>query len=259
MSQHKRDISHIFLSKYVNQSSNFSNLYFVTSPFSSLLQVLQWFLPCRLTDRRADCINKHLFSKFYESPLFSFLNGYQFSTAFPFKRNPVYKLLLYAPFTHLPVNWDEFPPYSIHTFSPFLLVLIIFCFKVVEDLATTASSNLTSPRVNLTFEPINPQQNLAEGGVFESIKNSLQSLRVIDLVFCSYNNNNNNNNDKVTHCGIQKSAVLSRSGRASKLKMQQTSSWARQLWWRTSRLGPRTFSLVWGSFTKVCRTRVKVN
>ena len=98
----------------------------------------------------------------------------------------------------------------------------------MEDLATTASSNLTSPRVNLTFEPINPQQNLAEGGVFESIKNSLQSLRVIDLVFCSYNNNNNNNNnngDKVTHCGIQKSAVLSRSGRASKL-------------------GPRTFSLV---------------
>ena len=56
----------------------------------------------------------------------------------------------------------------------------------MEDLATTASSNLTSPRVNLTFEPINPQQNLAEGGVFESIKNSLQSLRVIDLVFCSY-------------------------------------------------------------------------
>ena len=49
----------------------------------------------------------------------------------------------------------------------------------MEDLATTASSNLTSPRVNLTFEPINPQQNVAEGGVFESIKNSLQSLRVI--------------------------------------------------------------------------------
>ena len=70
----------------------------------------------------------------------------------------------------------------------------------MEDLAATASSNLTSPRVNLTFEPINPQQNLAEGGVFESIKNSLQSLRVIDLVFCFYNNNNNNNNNnKVTH------------------------------------------------------------
>ena len=65
----------------------------------------------------------------------------------------------------------------------------------MEDLAATASSNLTSPRVNLTFEPINPQQNLAEGGVFDSIKNSLQSLRVIDLVFCSYNSNNNNNND----------------------------------------------------------------
>ena len=65
----------------------------------------------------------------------------------------------------------------------------------MEDLAATASSNLTSPRVNLTFEPINSQQNLAEGGVFESIKNSLQSLRVIDLVFCCYNNNNNNNNN----------------------------------------------------------------
>ena len=53
----------------------------------------------------------------------------------------------------------------------------------MEDLAATASSNLTSPRVNLTFEPINPQKSLAEGGSFESIKNSLQSLRVIDLVF----------------------------------------------------------------------------
>ena len=73
----------------------------------------------------------------------------------------------------------------------------------MEDLAATASSNLTSPRVNLTFEPINPHKNLAEGGVFESIKNSLQSLRVIDLVFCSYNNNSNNNNsnnnNNVTH------------------------------------------------------------
>ena len=78
----------------------------------------------------------------------------------------------------------------------------MLCFKVLEDLAATASSNLTSPRVNLTFEPINPQQNVAQGGVFESIKNSLQSLRVIDLVFYSYNNNsnnNNNNNNKVTH------------------------------------------------------------
>ena len=71
------------------------------------------------------------------------------------------------------------------------------CFKVVEDLAATAASNLTSPRVNLTFEPINPQQNLAEGVVFESVKKSLQSLRVIDLVFCSYNINNNNNNNGV--------------------------------------------------------------
>ena len=54
----------------------------------------------------------------------------------------------------------------------------------MEDLATTASSNLTSTRVNLTFEPINAQHNLAgDGGVFESIKNNLQSLRVIDLVF----------------------------------------------------------------------------
>ena len=70
----------------------------------------------------------------------------------------------------------------------------------MEDLVATASSNLTSPRFKLTFEPINPQQNVAEGGVFESIKNSLQSLRVIDLVFCFYNNNNNNNNNnKVTH------------------------------------------------------------
>ena len=71
----------------------------------------------------------------------------------------------------------------------------------MEDLAATASSNLTSPRFKLTFEPINPQQNVAEGEVFESIKNSLQSLRVIDLVFCFYNNNNNNNNNnnKVTH------------------------------------------------------------
>ena len=66
----------------------------------------------------------------------------------------------------------------------------------MEDLAATASSNLTSLRVNLTFEPVNPQQNVAEGGVFESIKNSLQSLRVVDLVFCSYNNNNNSNNNK---------------------------------------------------------------
>ena len=80
----------------------------------------------------------------------------------------------------------------------------------MEDLATTASSNHTSLRVNLTFEPINSQQKLAEGGVFDSIKNSLQNLRVIDLVFCCYNNNsnnnnnnhnnnNNNNNNKVTH------------------------------------------------------------
>ena len=52
--------------------------------------------------RVADCINKHLFSKFYEFPLFSALKGCQFSTVFPFKRNPVYELLLYAPFTHLP-------------------------------------------------------------------------------------------------------------------------------------------------------------
>ncbi|CAH3045569.1 unnamed protein product, partial [Porites lobata] len=52
--------------------------------------------------------------------------------------------------------------------------------KVVEDLAATASSNLTSPRFKLTFEPINPQQNVAEGEVFESIKNSLQSLRERD-------------------------------------------------------------------------------
>ena len=42
----------------------------------------------------ADCINKHLFSKFYESPLFLALKGCQFSTVFPFKRNPVYELLL---------------------------------------------------------------------------------------------------------------------------------------------------------------------
>ena len=75
----------------------------------------------------------------------------------------------------------------------------------MEDLAATASSNFTSPRVNLTFEPINPHRTSAEGVVFEFIKNSLQSLRVIDLVFSSYNNNNsnnnnnNNNNNKVTH------------------------------------------------------------
>ena len=76
----------------------------------------------------------------------------------------------------------------------------------MEDLAATASSNLTSPPVNLTFEPINPHRTSAAGVVFEFIKNSLQSLRVIDLVFSSYNNNNsnnnnnnNNNNNKVTH------------------------------------------------------------
>ena len=76
----------------------------------------------------------------------------------------------------------------------------------MEDLAATASSNLTSPRVNLAFEPINPHRTSAEGVVFEFIKNSLQSLRVIDLVFSCYNNNNSNNNNnnnnnsnKVTH------------------------------------------------------------
>ena len=65
-----------------------------------------------------DCITKHLFSKFYESPLFSALKEYQFSTVFPFKRNPVYELVLYAPFTHLPrkLRWVS-PLFCSHFFT----------------------------------------------------------------------------------------------------------------------------------------------
>ncbi|KAM7451763.1 hypothetical protein ABFA07_000778 [Porites harrisoni] len=89
-------------------------------------------------------------------------------------------------FTFLPTAFSFNPPtIKFMNFFKWNRAAVVYDFltdegakvKVVEDLATTASSNLTSPRVNLTFEPINPQQNLAEGGVFESIKNSLQSLR----------------------------------------------------------------------------------
>ena len=101
----------------------------------------------------ADCINEHLFSKFYESPLFSALKGYQFSTVFPFKRNPVYELLLYAPFTHLPRKLRWVPPlFCSHFFTllaclnDFLLCYVLRFWKILPRQLLR-----TSPHLALTW------------------------------------------------------------------------------------------------------------